>query len=81
MADSIQSIPLSKLVDHPDNPNHMSSSTFAKLVRNIERTGRYEPIVVRPLDRRKKSFQIINGHPPRSIDSEAQISWLRNSHC
>ena len=79
--DKIQSVPLSKLVDHPDNPNHMSGSTFAKLVRNIERTGRYEPIVVRPLDRKKNSFQIINGHHRRralkqlGYDSARAIVW------
>jgi ParB family chromosome partitioning protein len=40
----------------------MSGSTFAKLVRNIERTGRYEPLIVRPYRRKKGRFQIINGH-------------------
>jgi ParB family chromosome partitioning protein len=37
----------------------MSKGNFAKLVRNIERTGRYEPLVVRPKD---DGFQIINGY-------------------
>jgi ParB-like chromosome segregation protein Spo0J len=53
---------LGKLIAHPDNPNKMSGSTFAKLVRNIERSGRYEPLIVRPFRRRKGKFQIINGH-------------------
>ena len=35
---------------------------FDKLVRNIERTGRYEPLVVRPCPGRRGFFQIINGH-------------------
>ena len=48
MANSIQSIALDKLVAHPDNPNRMSKANFAKLLRNIKRTGRYEPLVVRP---------------------------------
>ena len=48
MANSIQSIALDKLVAHPDNPNRMSKANFAKLIRNIKRTGRYEPLVVRP---------------------------------
>jgi hypothetical protein len=47
MTQQIQSIPLGKLVEHPDNPNRMSEGTFKKLVRNIELTGRYEPIIVR----------------------------------
>ena len=62
MQNTIQQIALGKLVAHPDNPNKMSVSTFAKLVRNIERTGRYEPLIVRPYRRRKGRFQIINGH-------------------
>ena len=61
MASAIQSILLEKLVAHPDNPNRMSTATFSKLVRNIKRTGRYEPIVVRPHPQRGNCFQIING--------------------
>ncbi len=41
-------VPIARLVDHPDNPNRMSKGNFARLVRNIERTGRYEPLIVRP---------------------------------
>ena len=76
MVNRIKSIPLEKLVAHPDNPNRMSKGKFAKLLRNIERTGRYEPLVVRPYpqkscrccpkrnpnDNKKTCFQIINGH-------------------
>jgi len=70
MAKTIQSIALDKLVAHPDNPNRMSKVNFAKLVRNIERTGRYEPLTVRPCPpplcfakrSRESYFQIINGH-------------------
>jgi ParB-like chromosome segregation protein Spo0J len=52
-------IAVEKLAAHPDNPNRMSKGHFAKLIRNIERTGRYEPLIVRPKD---DGFQIINGH-------------------
>lgn len=77
MENSIQSIALDKLIAHPDNPNRMSRPVFAKLVRNIKRTGRYEPLVVRPCpdvsgdkddgletigDEHRDCFQIINGH-------------------
>ncbi|UCG56809.1 MAG: ParB-like nuclease domain-containing protein [Phycisphaerales bacterium] len=62
MPNKVQSIALDKLVPHPDNPNRMSRSTFGKLVRNIERTGRYEPLVVRPCPKEKGYFQIISGH-------------------
>jgi len=62
ITNSIQSIALDKLDFHPDNPNKQSRVNFAKLVRNIERTGRYEPLVVRPCSEKAGHFQIINGH-------------------
>jgi hypothetical protein len=62
MANTVQAIGLEKLVAHPANPNKMSGTTFGKLVRNIKRTGRYEPMVVRPHPEREGYFQIINGH-------------------
>lgn len=62
MKSTIRTIALDKLLAHPDSPNKMSGSVFAKLVRNIERTGLYEPLIVRPLRRKKGKFQIINGN-------------------
>jgi ParB-like chromosome segregation protein Spo0J len=62
MLNQVQSIALDKLVAHPDNPNRMSKAKFAKLLRNIERTGRYEPLVVRSCPQKPDCFQIINGH-------------------
>jgi ParB-like chromosome segregation protein Spo0J len=50
---------IEKLIAHPGNPNRMSKNKFARLVRNIERTGRYEPLVVR---RQGDCYQIISGH-------------------
>jgi len=72
----VSRIAIDKLVAHPDNPNRMSKAKFAKLVRNIEQTGRYEPLVVRPCPQKNchscgnrnpdddgiSCFQIINGH-------------------
>jgi len=55
----VTSIPIDKLIAHPGCPNRMSKRNFTRLVRNIERTGRYEPLVVR---RQDDNFQIINGH-------------------
>ncbi len=48
----VSRIALDRLIAHPDNPNRMSKTNFAKLVSNIERTGRYEPLVVRPCPRK-----------------------------
>jgi ParB/RepB/Spo0J family partition protein len=62
MANAIKSIALDKLAAHPDNPNRQSKVNSAKLLRNIERTGRYEPLVVRPCPDKPGLYQIINGH-------------------
>jgi ParB family chromosome partitioning protein len=62
MSTRIHRISLEKLLPHPDNPNRMSRGNLAKLMRNIEQTGRYEPLVVRPHPRKAGLFQIINGH-------------------
>ncbi len=61
MRNCIRYIPLERLVPHPDNANRMSRANFAKLVRNIERTGYYEPLVVRRHPDRRGCFEIING--------------------
>lgn len=62
MENVVQIIAIEKLVAHPDNPNKQSKVNFDKLVRNIERTGKYEPLIVRPHPERKGYFQLINGH-------------------
>ena len=62
MSNSVQLIRLDRLVVHPDNPNRMSRANFLKLVRNIKRAGRYEPLIVRPHPEKRGCFQIINGH-------------------
>jgi ParB family transcriptional regulator, chromosome partitioning protein len=53
---------LDKLIAHPLNANRMSEIIYKKLLRNIERTEMYEPIVVRKHPEMEASFQIINGH-------------------
>jgi len=70
MKTKIAHIALDKLVPHPDNPNQMSRANFARLARNIERTGRYEPLVVRPHPSKDGYFQIINGHHRRDALKE-----------
>ncbi len=62
MQTKIESIPLSKLTANPANPNRMSKTNFTRLVAHIERTGRYEPVVVRPHPRKRDKYEIINGH-------------------
>jgi len=62
MKTKITRIPLDKLVPNVDNPNWMSRASLAKLTRHIERTGYYEPLVVRPHPDKAGYFQIINGY-------------------
>ncbi len=62
MPSRTQSIQIENLLPHPGNPNRMSKENFRKLVRHIERTGRYEPLIVRPHPKDNRCFQIINGH-------------------
>jgi hypothetical protein len=55
-------IPLPLLMPHPENSNYMNADTTKKLRRHIERTGRYEPLTVRPYPKEEGKFQVINGH-------------------
>ena len=68
-------IALSALVEHPMNSNVMAAEQFAKLRRHIQRSGRYEPLAVRPLPPEPHEappggdalgpsgrFQVLNGH-------------------
>jgi ParB-like chromosome segregation protein Spo0J len=54
-----RTIPLDDLRDHPDNSNMMNAVLFEKLVVRLRDTGRYPPIIVRPVD---DAFQILDGH-------------------
>ena len=58
----IQEIPTGLLLEHPENSNFMNAETAQKLRRHIERTGRYEPLIVRPHPSEEGKFQVINGH-------------------
>jgi ParB/RepB/Spo0J family partition protein len=62
MQNVIETIPLEKLRPNPANPNRMSKANLARLVTHIERTGRYEPLIVRPCPQKKNRYEIINGH-------------------
>ena len=68
-------LPLDALDPHPENANRMSADRMEKLKGHIERTGRYEPLIVRPMqnaERRMQNerpnskngvrYQILNGH-------------------
>ena len=46
---TLEWIPLETLEPHPENANVMPERLLAKLKAHLARTGRYEPLVVRPL--------------------------------
>ncbi len=49
---SLRWVPLEALEPHPENANRMPDRLLAKLKRHVQRTGRYEPLLVRPLPAR-----------------------------
>ena len=57
-------IAIERLRPHPLNANVMPEALLGKLRRHIARTGRYEPLVVRPLRRGADGpdYQVLNGH-------------------
>jgi ParB/RepB/Spo0J family partition protein len=80
----IQTVPIETLIDNPNNPNRMSKTTFAKLVRNIERTGLYEPIIVRKSNNSQNSergtqYEIINGH--HRVRALKQLGYTKVDVC
>ena len=59
---ALQDIPIDHLVPHPENSNRMSADMLTKLRRHIERTGRYEPLTVRPHPSLEDKYEVLNGH-------------------
>lgn len=58
----IQDIPLDALHPHPANSNTMPDDRLAKLARHLQHTGRYPPLIVRPLPDHPGQFQLLDGH-------------------
>ncbi len=61
MSDGIETtrIDLDRLQAHPANPNVVPAELLRKLKGHLQRTGRYPPIIVRPLG---ADYQILDGH-------------------
>lgn len=55
-------IPLVQLHAHPRNSNVMPEEVLEKLRANIEREGRYPPVVVRPHSESAGDYQLLDGH-------------------
>lgn len=52
-------LPIDRLEAHPANSNVMPKALLDKLASEIQRTGFYPPIIVRPIGER---YQILDGH-------------------
>lgn len=52
-------LPIDQLLPHPSNSNVMPRALFDKLAEEIARTGRYPPVIVRPVG---ADYQILDGH-------------------
>ncbi|MCE5186240.1 MAG: ParB/RepB/Spo0J family partition protein [Planctomycetaceae bacterium] len=71
----VLSIEVARLHPHPANPNRLGEARFNKLVRQIERTSQYEPIVVRRHPSRRGAYQILNGH--HRVRALRQLGYAR----
>jgi len=58
----LQDIPIDRLAPHPENSNHMTAEMLGKLRRHIERSGKYEPLTVRPHPSVRGKYEVLNGH-------------------
>lgn len=60
-------LPIDSLHPHPDNSNRMPRDRYRKLVLHLKRSGRYPPIIVRPMSLpegagEEAGYQILDGH-------------------
>lgn len=76
----ISSIAIENFVSHPDSPNRMSKKKFAKLVYNIERTGHYEPLVVRPCPA-TGCHSCEGRNPDINVKTKRDCFQIVNGHC
>ena len=77
----IEQIALDKLIAHPANANVMDETLLSKLQTQIQRSGRYEPLLVRKHPTQPDGYELINGHHRKKVlerleDTEAHcIVW------
>jgi len=55
-------VPMSTVRPHPANANAMSEERREVLARQIERNGRYPPLIVRPDPDQPRAWQLLDGH-------------------
>ena len=74
---TLQWIPLRALEPHPENANRMPPHLAEKLRAHIERTGLYEPLVVRPMPDNGAGARHASPLPAVDGDLESETSNLR----
>lgn len=62
MSERLQRIPLDRLNPHPRNANRMDEGRLEKLAHNINREGRYPPLIVRPDPWDPWAYRLLDGH-------------------
>ena len=80
-------VPIDCLEPHPENANRMLPGLLEKLKSHIRRTGRYEPLVVRPMGRAQAKAQCggendrpQSGRLERRAPSESRYQILNGHH-
>jgi ParB-like chromosome segregation protein Spo0J len=59
---AVVSIPLGCLRAHPANSNVMKPAALKKLAGHIRATGRYPPLIVRPMAIEADAYEVLDGH-------------------
>lgn len=60
-------IPIDDLLADPRNANECSSETLEKIQRNIQRTGLYPPLIVRPHPELAGKYVLVDGHHRKMV--------------
>ncbi|HUU91250.1 MAG TPA: ParB/RepB/Spo0J family partition protein [Phycisphaerae bacterium] len=77
---TLQWIPLEALEAHPENSNRMPAHLTEKLKAHIERTGLYEPLVVRPMATHASSREHPEPRPRVAGTAGAARYQILNGH-
>lgn len=73
----VEHIDIELLFPHPENANHMPANVLRKLRSHVQRSGRYEPLVVRPHPQMPGRYQILNGHHRLRVLKELGLNSAR----
>jgi hypothetical protein len=74
---TLEWLPLDALEPHPENSNRMPPHLMEKLKSHIQRTGLYEPLVVRPLERGTRNAE--RGAKTEGSDGGGALSSVPSS--